>query len=180
MSRVFSRSFNPIYGRPWWGVRPGHGSFLTLEFGEPHLSVREPRDAPSDTSSRVRKLLERRNVTLRGDWHLWIYCCNWTVREDGKIIGDSTSNRRIKRAAEALDGQQLESFTFSHRGCRSSFVFDLGGVLETCPYDRASEQWLLYQPSGKVLTLRADKKYSHHAKDAPPSTERWHPIAKKA
>ena len=180
MTRVFARSFNPIYGRPCWGVQPGYGTFLTLEFGEPHLTVREPRDASPDVSPRVRKLFARRNVTVRGEWHLWIYCCNWTVLEDGKVIGDSTSNRRIKRAAEALNGQQLESFTFKQRGCKSTFDFDLGAVLETRPYDRASEQWLLYQPSGKVLTLRADKKYSHHAKDAPPSTERWHPIARKA
>jgi hypothetical protein len=129
---------------------------------------------------KVRKRLASRNVTVHGDWHLWIYCCNWTVHEDGKVIGDITSNRRIKRAAEVLDGQQLEAFTFTHRGCKSSFAFDLGAVLETRPFDRASEQWSLYQPSGKVLTLRADKKYCHQTGNAAPSTQRWHPIAKKA
>ena len=182
MTRVFTRSFKPLYGQPCWGVGAGVGSFLTLEFGNPNLIIREPQEPRSEVSPRVRKLLSRRNVTIRGEWHLWIYCCNWTVHKDGKLIGDSTTKQRIKRAAEFLDGQQLQSFSFAHRGCRSTFGFDLGGILETRPYDRdhASDQWLLFQPSGKVHVLRADRTYSHNSGSAPPNTERWVPIAETA
>jgi hypothetical protein len=49
----------------------------------------------------------------------------------------------------------------SPRGARTSFIFDLGAELETKPYDRASEQWLLYEPDGYVLTWRADRKYAY-------------------
>jgi frataxin-like iron-binding protein CyaY len=56
---------------------------------------------------------------------------------------------------------------------RSYFEFDLGGRLETKPYDRTSEQWLLYEPNGNVLTVRADKRYSYGPGDRQPSRESW-------
>jgi hypothetical protein len=46
---------------------------------------------------------------------------------------------------------------------------------ETKPFDRRSEQWLLYEPSGKVLTLRAAKRYSH-VKGNGSEAEKWEPI----
>jgi len=180
MSRVFNNAFRPVYGLPCWGVRPGYGTFLTLEFGQPHLRVREPKQLTGEESSRVKHLLERRTVTVHGDWHLWVYCCNWAVHQNGTLVGDSTSEERIKLAAEILDGQALESFDYVWRGCKSHFTFDLGARLVTSPCDRKSEQWLWYQPTGKVLTLRADKKYSHQKKDAAPESERWHAIPKEA
>jgi hypothetical protein len=39
-----------LYGKPCWGVKPGFGSFLTLEFGKPNLEVREPVVASKATS----------------------------------------------------------------------------------------------------------------------------------
>jgi hypothetical protein len=56
---------------------------------------------------------------------------------------------------------------------RSVFEFDLGGRLETKPYDRTSEQWLLYEPNGDVLAVRADRKYSYGPGDRHPSKVRW-------
>ncbi len=46
--------------------------------------------------------------------------------------------------------------------------------------DRKSEQWMLYQPSGKVLTLRADKKYSHNKQDTTPGDIHWDAISELA
>ena len=77
-----------LYGKPCWGVSPGFGSFLTLEFGEPHLEVREPVAMKKGTSAGVRKNLIRRAVYIHGDWHLWIYCCDWQVFSGTKHIGD--------------------------------------------------------------------------------------------
>jgi hypothetical protein len=41
MNRDFEKVFKGILGKPCWDVKPGHGSFLTMEFGKPHLEVRE-------------------------------------------------------------------------------------------------------------------------------------------
>lgn len=105
--------------------------------------------------------MARRHVYLQGQWHLWIYCCLWAVRDGARLAGDSSSPRSATRAAAFLDGQQLVSVSIGPRGVRTAFEFDLGGRLLTAPYDRSREQWLLYEPSGKVLVLRADRTLSH-------------------
>ena len=172
-------AFRRLYGLPCWDVERGHGSFLTFEFGRPHLRIREPYESTAQ-SNRVRKSAARRHVYVRGDWHLWIYCCNWAVFDGSRLIGDSASKRRIDRAARYLNGQKLVSARVIPRGMRSLFEFDLGGRLETKPYDRSSEQWLLYEPNGNVLTVRADKRYCYGPGDRHPDHHRWLPMPNKS
>lgn len=161
-----------LYGLACWNVKRGYGSFLTLEFGRPHVRVREPY-ASSSEYRRVRELAASRFTYVQGDWHLWIYGCHWAVFEGSRLIGNSDSKRRIDRAARFLNGQKLVKAWVVPRGMRSYFEFDLGGRLETKPYDRASEQWLLFEPNGNVLTVRADKRYSYGSGDRQPGRERW-------
>ena len=54
--------------------------------------------------------------------------------------------------------------------------FDLGATLETKPYNRKDEQWMLYEPEGNVLKVRADKSYSYGPGDREPEKLRWLPI----
>ena len=160
---------------PCWGVKRGYGSFLTLEFGRPQLSIREPYH--TDSKSRfLRKWAARRFIKVRGDWHLWIYCCDWGVFDGSCLVGDSSSRRRSDRAARYLNGQKLVNSRVVLRGMRTVFEFDLGGRLETKPYDRTSEQWMLYEPNGNVLTVRADKHYTYGSGKRPPDRMRWLPI----
>ena len=167
------RDFPPdLLGLPCWGVKRGHGSFLTLEFGAPRLVIREPLQSTSP-SARVRRGLARRHVYVAGDWHLWIYMCHWQVHSGGRVSGDSSSNRRVQNAVRVLDGQRLIGVSLSPKGARTRFAFDLGAVLETKPYDRKSEQWMLYCPNGRVLTLRADRRYSLTDGDKPESRRSW-------
>ena len=98
MSQI-ERSFAPLIGMPCWGVSRGYGSFLTLEFGAPKLIVREPREPTRKVSPRVQREFARRLVSVHGRWHLWIYCCEWYLRDSGKLVGDWTTPRRIDRAA---------------------------------------------------------------------------------
>lgn len=158
---IFERVFRNIYGKPCWGVKQGYGSFLTFEFGKPHLVVREPIAGGKEASAKVRKSLARRLAYPRGQWHLWLYCCDWVVLARGRRVGDSSSDVRIRRAAEFLNGQKLVRFSISPRKFQCVFEFDLGGAVITRPYDKESEQWLLYEPSGKVLVLHADGYYKH-------------------
>lgn len=165
-------SLSRLYGMPCWGVKRGYGSFLTLEFGRPHLRVREPYRSTA-ASKRVREAATRRLITVSGDWHLWVYCCDWAVFNGSRLIGDSDSKRRIDRAASFLNGQRLVKAWIVPRGMRSVFEFDLGGRLETKPFDRTSEQWLLYEPTGNVLSVRADCKYAYGSGNRHPGKEKW-------
>ena len=138
------------------------------------VSKSASRDScPLRLHKRVRDALARRQVTLRGEWHLWIYCCEWCVFSCRKIVGDSSSSCAIRKAIDHLDSQALVQASFSYRGCRSVFEFDLGARLITKPCDTDSEQWMLYEPTGKVLTLRGTDMFTHQPGDTPPDVAVW-------
>lgn len=147
--------WNAIYGNPAWSVRKGHGSFLTFEFGAPSLRILEPAYAPDCN----RAALVRR-VDVVGAWHLWIYCCNWTISFDGSNYSHNESpDNTISSAVERLDGQRITSVTRGAARGSWVFQFDLGGRLDTWPYteDAEDEQWMLYErQSGHVLVAHAN------------------------
>lgn len=162
---IFDQAFSEIYGKPAWRVSPGWGSFMTFEFGDPHLEIREPKITKRDVDEKVKQALARRNVFIHGDWHLWINCCDWKVTSGGNVVGRSTTDSSIRKAAEFLDGQQLTRFSLTPETVHCVFEFDLGGRLETYPYDDKGEQWLFYDSRNNVLVLRADGMYSLRPSD---------------
>jgi hypothetical protein len=169
--------FQPIYGKPAWQVQQGYGSFLTFEFGEPHLQIREPKQASESVSSKVRKHLAKRSVYLHGDWHLWIYLCDWNIFSNEELIAHSKSKRRvIGRATSELDGQVLTRVTVS-KSYKTVFEFDLGGKLETMPYPEVGESpnnlWLLYEPSHCVFMLRSDGQCCHISEETNADEGNW-------
>jgi hypothetical protein len=173
--------FTPIYGKPCWQAQQGYGSFLTFEFGEPHLCILEPRQPRKPVSARVEKLLGRRLVTVRGDWHLWIYLCDWRILSRGQVLADNNSKRRvIRRATSELNGQALVRLTVNE-SLVSIFEFDLGGRLEAVPntkaYEKTDDLWLLFEPSGHVFTLRADGQCCRMPGDTPPDKGEWRPLS---
>ena len=167
---------------PGWRVSPGWGSFLTFEFGEPHLDIREPSvdiREPSvpkgNVSEKVRKLLARRHVSIKGDWHLWINCCDWSVLRK-KADWQKHLAFNVPKAADFLDGQKLVRFSLLPKETRCIFEFDLGGRLETRPYDRHSHQWLFFDKRiQQVLVLRADGNYSYGPSNST-DQEKWKPV----
>lgn len=170
--------FAPLVGLPAWGAQKGHGSMLTFEFGEPSLQIREPIDTSDKASTKAAASLARRKITPRGEWHLWIYCCNWRCLANGVEIARSDSaDAEIAAAAAELDGQRLLAVIVEPQRGRSTFTFDLGGLLETSPYDDGQdEQWLLYHGSGDVFAYRADGHYSWGPSDKHPGDEVWLPL----
>jgi hypothetical protein len=179
---LVTQAFSPLRGLPAWNVRRGHGTFLTLEFGSPHLVIREPRVASAGSSKKVRKILARRLVKVTGDWHLWIYCCNWRIDTGGKILADNeASDRRIDRAAKDLDGQCLVDVVLDPATGMSAFTFDLGATLQTWPWERPrdepSEQWMFFiRGTGDVLTWREDGCYSLGPGNRSPEDHVWLPL----
>lgn len=149
--------FQPLIGVPAWNVRKGYGSFLTFEFGTPSLMIREPQDA-LDAAPRVRQQLRRREVKLRGQWHLWVYRCGWRISiETNELAHNESTDDEIEAACLEIDGQSIQSVTCFPENGHTRFCFDLGGALETGPYnEELLEQWMLYLPDGNVYTYRSD------------------------
>ncbi len=182
-SSIIDRVFKPLYGKPCWSVGYGWGSFLTLEFGCPSLVIDEPEEAEPGWSLSMRKRHARRRIRVRGEWHLWIYCCQWNVYTGDKLVGDSalesSSKRRIARGAKELDGQKLLQVEVDPSRGSSIFTFDLGSHLETTPYNEESDQWSLCEPSGKVFSYRADGMYSHQLGNTPLKREKYQAFVTK-
>lgn len=100
--------------------------------------------------------------------------CDWEIFRKGKrFLKSSSPGERIERVVGVLDGEKLVRFTLVPRGLHCIFEFDLGSVLKTKPYGRSHEQWLLYEPTGKVLTLRADKRYSREPGNSSEMESNW-------
>jgi hypothetical protein len=154
---------------PAWGVRQGHGSFLTFEFGKP-----KPEVAERQSSGRGL----RKSAYLHGEWHLWIYCCHWRVSQDGtQLAWSEDKNELIALAVAALNGQKLIAVRLDPGKGRSTFEFGLGRSLETwpCGAHPMDEQWIILTET-EGFTYRADGFYSRGPKDTPPAQEQWFPL----
>jgi hypothetical protein len=46
----------------------------------------------------------------------------------------------------------------------------------TTPFDKELELWMVYEPTGKILTLRGDGRYFYSTSTyTPPNTRAWKP-----
>lgn len=167
-SDALEHFIRPVFGLPAWGVRQGYGSFLYFNFGQPKLNVTE----------RQRDGRTVRRAHVSGEWRLWTDCCHWRLRQDAAQIAWSEDDRSvIERATSILNGQKLVAVSASAREGRSSFTFDLGGLLETWPYeeDPALEQWTLLTDTG-AFTYRGDGAYADGPSTTPYDERRWLPL----
>lgn len=161
-----------IYGNPAWGVRKGYGSSITFEFGKPKLEVRRRLIRPNQKAGiRHRQRLAR----VYGDWHLWIFCCNWEIRQDGrKLCHSESQDKKIERACSILNGQILTKVSVNSDAAISVFCFDLGGCLQTTPYRGVPlEMWSLRCPNNRYFAFRADGQYSYSSGNTAPNLKRW-------
>jgi hypothetical protein len=167
--KFIERLFQPLYGQPCWGLCYDRNLNLSMNFGKPSLRVREPYDTDSK-SGVVRRLAARRLVTVRGEWWLWIYYCSWRLILGGlELATGSSSLRRIHGAMAQVEGQQLVSAEVEPETAATRFVFDLGCVLHCRRFeqDTDAEMWMLYKPSGYVLSVHGNASFSHQrAKEA--------------
>jgi hypothetical protein len=141
---LIKQSFGPLADLPSWNARRIHGSIFHMEFGDPHLKVREP------TARR-----KHRSVFVCGQWTLCIYLCDWIIRDDQKLLAHSESdNIEIEKAIAFLEGQKIIDVAKHIQKSKWRFTFDLGGRLTTSPneeYDETDDQWTLHEPDGWFL-----------------------------
>lgn len=161
--QVISKRFSVISDKPCWNVRQGHGSSITFEFGQPSLKIYPVIGTPP-----------RRTTDVRGEWHLWIWCCHWTIVLKDKISAHSESSRtEIARALAGLQGQVITSVLVDPLTGKSLFEFDLGGSVRTWPYDDCDskgepyDSWMLFEENDHlVLTYFSNGKYRYGPSDS--------------
>jgi hypothetical protein len=80
-----------LIGQKAWGASLGVGSFVTIKFGK--------------------RLLEQRHY--HGEWHLWLYLCEWNLYSGARLTAHSESKRKVMQLAiRNLDGAALKSLSF--------------------------------------------------------------------
>lgn len=101
-------ALSKLHGAFAWSCRPGIGTFFTMEFGEPHLRVREPRISSRPMSERVRDVLARRQVFTEGDYTLWVCNARWILETREGVLADATAGPpSVPEAVAAIDGRRL-------------------------------------------------------------------------
>jgi hypothetical protein len=180
-----SAAFDPVLGLHAWLVQRGYGSFVTMEFGEPTVEIGEPKLLPVHIDG-APAISMQRTAHVRGQWHLWITYCRWTVTLDGTQLAHSESRGiTINRALHVLNGQALTGVHVDPMDGSSRFAFDLGSTVTTRPEppgtydDEPVTQWCLYQwrPNGQVLEVRGDGQYSVGGLAQTSAVQRWFPRA---
>ncbi len=164
MSSVLETFVRPLIGAIAWDVKQGHGSFLTFNFGEPKLIVRERFSRTVRTG---------RTVTVRGDSHIWIECCHWRILDDNNQIAFSEDScETIAKATAVLNGQRLVAIDVSNG--KTWFYFDVEGLLETWPYedDPRREQWTIFHGE-ECFSYRTDGLAHLGPSDTLPEDKAW-------
>jgi hypothetical protein len=153
-----------------------------MEFGEPTVTIGEPRAMPVPIPGVEPRSVAMRSTVVHGEWHLWIYCCEWRLAYgDLQLAHCESDDDTIDKALHVLNGQALTQVEVRSGDGQTRFHFDLGCVLSTKPAPPGSyseepvEQWMLYEPDGRVLTIRGDGHYSHESggSDEP---DTWYPV----
>ncbi|NJR40043.1 MAG: hypothetical protein HC781_16005 [Leptolyngbyaceae cyanobacterium CSU_1_4] len=125
--------FQPLIGQAAWNVELGHGSFVTLEFGEA---------LPSNSGS-----------VVHGTWHFWVYCCIWRLEtHDDVLAGSEDSRSRLEKVLPLLEGKILEDIEINFPSGDTLLHFAGRLVLRLMPvHSETYENWFLYTPDGVLV-----------------------------
>lgn len=166
---IVESEFQELYGVVCWEVKWDGNLNLSMNFGQPSLSIREPKAVRSN-SKKVGDSFKYRHVAIHGEWFFWILSGYWKVSiKDFDEVTSATSYKRKIRALARLDGQKLVSVSVNSETSATKLDFDLGATLSIRRTSKKSDTdiWSLYKPDGYVLSVRADGKYH----DDPGDTE---------
>jgi hypothetical protein len=148
--------FEPLVHLECWNVRRGVGSFITFEFGEPRLEIREPKAKSRMTNDPLAVAHSRRLVTVVGRYHFWVQYCDWVLSSDGlKLASSSSSEYQIEQSLARIDGQKLLHVRLDAASGTFEMKFDLGAILAISPGREFLEddQWSLFLQDGTVYSL---------------------------
>jgi hypothetical protein len=150
--------FRPLQNQMCWGCKRGYGSFLTIEFGAPHLRIREPFLEGDVSEGKHKQRLLGRRVRVVGDWHLWIQDASWRFEVgQAKIESSRFDAAKLDAALPLLDGQRLTSVEFDVARQELHWSFDGDGHLFAWPDDEAEgDCWSLFAVDESSVSCRTD------------------------
>jgi hypothetical protein len=145
-----------LVGQFAWSVRRGFGTYLTMQFGEPHRVVREPIQASENADAVVWRTLGRRLISIQGDVSLSIQDSQWSIfTKDAAVNWDSNEAAVREMIVYHLDGQRVLSAV--RRDDETVLEFDLGTTLRLgrsiFAAEKTSVLWLIGPWGGRSVGL---------------------------
>ncbi len=176
---IAESNLKELYGVICWNCKWDYNLNLSINFGQPSLSIVEPRGVKTD-NEKIRKFRQYRHVTLRGEWFLWILGAYWKLSI--KDFGEVTSASQYKKMAMALarlDGQKIIDASVNPLTSATQLIFDLGAQISIRRTRISSREdiWSLYKPNEYVFSVRADGKYKDVPGKHADNEKDWAPIS---
>lgn len=144
-----------LVGQLVWSVKRGHGTVISMEFGVPHLVVREPIKSRSDMP-RVTRHLARRHVMIHGD-----FSCSLRTRDGRSPQGTrplAWIPAKLRCARCCRSGQKVSAVRFDP--FETILEFDLGATVRLgksiFPTEPKSDLWSLTKFGTPGLSLLND------------------------
>lgn len=138
--RTITSKIEPLLGQKCWQAKTGHGSFLTLEFGKIKIPARQPFQQekldrlPPTPLKRKLQARQKELLSPRGEWHLWIYTCNWKIFHLDRLLAHNENCREImQNAVSQFNKLTLKYFQFFDAYGKTIFTFENGYILNTFP-----------------------------------------------
>ncbi|NGX32166.1 MAG: hypothetical protein K1060chlam4_00207 [Candidatus Anoxychlamydiales bacterium] len=141
--KKIKKIFKQMIGLRVRNVKQGHGSFLTMDFGEDIY--------PKLETNKGIKILKR------GEWYLWIHMCSWRIDEKLKpIAGCEDSRNTIERALKKIENEKLMSIEILTLAYDMQIKFENEITINLFSIytekESEAEQWMLFTPENKVFS----------------------------
>lgn len=160
--------WRPLIGQMAWGIGRGHGSVFHVEFGAPHIIVREPIVPVHSTGAKAQRLLRQRHVRVTGDCSFWVMYGDWNLRtHDGALDSTMSPGSLADDCLRDLEGQKFLSIGPGTKANSCLLTFDLGAALEIWPSgEMRDDQWHLAFWNGPTINFGYDGGLT--SEDSPP------------
>jgi hypothetical protein len=133
----------------------GHGSFITIDFGQDFSEQIKTRSGPK--------------IRYYGEWRLWVYMCAWRIDIDKKpCAGSEDSREKIGNCLTKLAQGELNEVVVLNNAFDLKLVFGKDIELRLFSfYTEDRTQWMLFTPEKKVFTAGPCDEWSYHDSDKP-------------
>jgi len=152
----FKRIRSILIGQKPWRVNQGWGSFVTLDFGEAR-----------------REIMENGREILTGEWHLWVYCCEWEIIDQSAhlLVHSESSNAEIASVLAQVQEAAFTHFEYDFHSGEIELGFENGLLMTLIPNDEYyedAEYLMIFSPGGYVLSFGPHKTVTYHPSKQPP------------
>lgn len=145
--------FQPLIGMES-RIRLGHGSFLTLDFGKEIIEEVTTRNS--------------KKTFVFGEWHVWIYMCNWRIDcYDNGLIGSGDDRDSIQQKLSEWQDVILRGFSVINSSFDAVLEFDQGYAIRLFSHKTIGNiQWKLFTPQNYTFIAGPGDEWSYRSSDS--------------